>query len=115
MGHRFLIINSGVPDIVVGIIMESRDVTFFKREFPMKNRPSTSSHESIFLFETHEPVIHTDVETYEEIPKEDNNIITRKSKRRRVLKSFGKDYIIYLVDDTPTTIVKPYASLDSDL
>jgi len=29
MGYRFLIINSGVPDMVVGIIMESRDAIFF--------------------------------------------------------------------------------------
>ena len=81
----------------------------------MKNTPSTSSHESIFLPETHEPVIHADVETHEEIPEEDNDIVTRKSKRRRVAKSFSEDYIIYLVDDTPTTIAKAYSSLDADL
>jgi hypothetical protein len=60
------------------------------------------------LPETREPVIHADVETHEEIPEEDNNIVTRKSKRRRVTKFFGEDYIIYLVDDTPTTIAKAY-------
>ena len=27
--YRFLIINSGVPDVNVGTIMESRDATFF--------------------------------------------------------------------------------------
>ena len=81
----------------------------------MKNTPSTSSHESIFLPETHEPVIHADVETHEEIPEEDNDIVTQKSKRRRVAKSFGEDYIIYLVDDTPTTIAEAYSSLNADL
>jgi hypothetical protein len=29
MGYRFLIINSGVPDMVVGTIMEPRDAIFF--------------------------------------------------------------------------------------
>jgi hypothetical protein len=29
----------------------------------------------------HEPVIHADMETHEEIPKEDNNIVAWKSKR----------------------------------
>ena len=29
MGYRFLIINSGVPDMVVGTIMESSDATLF--------------------------------------------------------------------------------------
>jgi hypothetical protein len=55
------------------------------------------------------------VETHEKIPEEDNNIVARKSKRRRVAKSFGEDYIIYLVDDTPTTIAEAYSSLDADL
>ena len=29
VGYRFLIINSRVPDMLVGTIMESRDATFF--------------------------------------------------------------------------------------
>ena len=29
VGYRFLIVKSGVPDMHVGIIMESRDATFF--------------------------------------------------------------------------------------
>jgi hypothetical protein len=115
VGYRFLIINSGVPNIAVGTIMESRDAIFFENEFSMKNTPSTSSHDSIFLPKTPKPVIHTDVEIHDEIPEEDNNIVTRKSKRRRVAKSFGGDYIIYLVDDTPTAIAEAYSSLDADL
>jgi hypothetical protein len=55
------------------------------------------------------------VETHDEIPKEDNNIVTQKSKRRMAAKSFGDDYIIYLVNDMPTTIVEAYSSLDADL
>ena len=56
-----------------------------------------------------------DVETHVENPKEDNNVVTQKSKRQRTAKSFGEDYIIYLVDDTPTTIAEAYSSLDADL
>ena len=33
VGYRFLIINSGVPDMLVGTIMESRDAIFFKVNF----------------------------------------------------------------------------------
>jgi hypothetical protein len=55
------------------------------------------------------------VETHEEIPEEGNNIVAQKSKRQRVAKSFGEDYIIYLVDDTPITIAEAYSSLDADL
>ena len=44
-------------------------------------------------------------------PEEDDNIVTRKSKRQRTAKSFGDDYIMYLVDDTPTTIKEVYSLL----
>ena len=48
-------------------------------------------------------------------PEEDNTIVTRKSKRKRTAKSFGDDYIVYLMDDTPTTIEEAYSSPDADL
>jgi hypothetical protein len=79
------------------------------------NTPSISSHDSVSILEFHEPIVHANVESHEEIPEEDNNIVTRKSKRQRVAKFFGEDFIIYLVDDSPTTIVEAYSSLDADL
>ena len=88
---------------------------FFENEFPMKNTPSTFSHESILLTELHERIEHADVDTHVENHEEDNNIVTQKSKRRRTIKFFGEDYIIYLVDDTPTTIAEAYSSLNADL
>ncbi|WVZ83522.1 hypothetical protein U9M48_030663 [Paspalum notatum var. saurae] len=47
-------------------------------------------------------------------PEEDNNEAPRKSKRQRVEKSFGNDFIVYLVDDTPMSISEAYASSDAD-
>ena len=47
--------------------------------------------------------------------EEDNNVVTRKSKRWRTAKSFGEDYIIYFMDDTLKTIEEAYSSLDADL
>ena len=82
----------------------------------MKNAPSTTSHEFIILHE-HEnfiPIEQTE-EPYMQNPKEDDTIVTRKSKRQRTVKSFGGDYIVYLVDDTPTTIEEAYFSPDADL
>jgi hypothetical protein len=40
--------------------------------------------------------------------------ISKKSKRQRTAKSFGDDFIVYLVDDTPKTIEEPYSSLDAN-
>ena len=52
---------------------------------------------------------------YMQNPEEDDTIITRKSKRQRTAKSFGDNYIVYLVDDTSTTIEDAYSSPDADL
>jgi hypothetical protein len=50
VGYKFLIINSSVPEMAVDIIMKSRDATFFKDEFPMKNStPSMFGHDSISI------------------------------------------------------------------
>jgi hypothetical protein len=45
---------------------------------------------------------------------QDDNISTQKSKRPRITKSFGDDYIVYLVDDTPSTIEVAYSSPDAE-
>jgi hypothetical protein len=81
----------------------------------MSGHDSISIPRSIPVLESTEPVIHTDVDTHKEIPEEDNNIVARKDKIHRVAKSFGEDFIIYLVDDTLTTIAEAYSSLDADL
>ena len=115
-GYRFLIIKSDVPDMYVDTIMESRDATFFENEFPMKNTPSDTSHETI-IFHEHElsiPIDHAE-DSHVHIPEEDDTMVTRKSKRQRVAKSFGNDFIVYLVEDTPTTISEAYSSPDADL
>lgn len=36
------------------------------------------------------------------------------SKTQRIEISFGRDFIVYVVDDTPTSIAEAYASLDAD-
>jgi hypothetical protein len=37
----------------------------------------------------------------------------RRSKRQRIEKSFGDDFIVYLVDDLPKILSEAYASLDA--
>jgi hypothetical protein len=46
--------------------------------------------------------------------REDNNEAPTRGKRQRTAKSFGNDFIVYLVDDTPTTILEALASPDVD-
>ncbi|WVZ54108.1 hypothetical protein U9M48_004964 [Paspalum notatum var. saurae] len=113
IAYRFLVVKSDVPDMYVDTIMESRDATFFENIFPMKDMHSTSRFSSEIT-----PELNARTEVFEpprEInPEEDNNEAPRKSKRQRVEKFFGNDFIVYLVDDTPTSISEAYASPDAD-
>jgi hypothetical protein len=43
-----------------------------------------------------------------------DNETSKKSKRQMIAKSFGDDFMVYLVDDTPRTIEEAYSSLDAD-
>ena len=48
---------------------------------------------------------------------EDNDKVDdapHRSKRQRVAKSFGDDFIVYLVDDVPKTLSEAYASPDAE-
>ncbi|KAK1603707.1 hypothetical protein QYE76_027380 [Lolium multiflorum] len=53
-------------------------------------------------------------QSHENITEKDDNEAPKRSKRRRIEKSFGDDFIVYLVDDTPTSIAEAYASPDAD-
>ena len=111
--NQFLVVKSDVPDVYVDTIMEFRDATFFENVFPMKDMHSTLKFSSKLI-----PKPVTPVESFKRPPvniqEEDDNAVLRKSKRPRVEKFFGDDFIMYLVDDTPTSIAEAYASTDAD-
>jgi hypothetical protein len=113
VGYRFLIVKSGVPDMHVGTIMESRDATFFENIFPMRDETSSSRQELIENYGSAEPIEHNE-HTLVENSEEDNNDAPRKSKRQRIVKSFGDDFIVYLINDTSRTIEEAYSSPDAD-
>jgi len=60
-----------------------------------------------------EPIEHNEP-TLVENSEEYNNEAPRKSKWQRTSKSFGDDFIVYFVDDTPRTIEETYSSPDAD-
>jgi hypothetical protein len=94
--------------------MESNDATFFEDIFPMKET-SSSSIQEMPSSSTQElfPEPTMAIEHFEN-PVEDDNEAPKRSKRQRTAKSFGHDFIVYLVDDTPTSISEAYASQDAD-
>ena len=56
-----------------------------------------------------EYIEHTHEHVYEE---DDSDVAPRRSKRQRIAKSFGDNFIVYLVDDVPKSISEAYASPD---
>jgi hypothetical protein len=107
--YRFLVIKSEFSNVHVNTLTESRDATFFKEIFPMKDRVATPSEASISYVP--QPILFSLPPVHSEQPIEDYSIdAPRRSKRQRTKKSFGDNFIVYLVDDTPKTLSEAYAS-----
>jgi hypothetical protein len=115
--YRFLVIKSDIPDVHIDTFLDSCDVTFFENIFPIKNSYGMSSLPANVLADTSlEPYRNFDHAEHipEPIHEEIDSEAPRRSKRPRIAKSFGDDFTIYLVDDTPKTIVEAFASPDID-
>jgi hypothetical protein len=115
--YRFLVIKSEIHDVHIDTFLESCDVTFFENIFHMKNSYGMSSLPTNMLADTSpEPSENFDhaEHTLEPIHEEIDSEAPRRSKRLRTANSFGDDFTIYLVNDTPKTIVEAFASPDAD-
>jgi hypothetical protein len=101
----------------VDTIIESHDATFFENIFPTKDMRSNAKFSSKIAPNVTIPIDHP-VESFEQpfsdVLEEDDNEVPVRNKRRRIAKSFGDDFIVYLVDDTPTSITEAYASPDAN-
>ena len=76
----------------------------------MRDEISSSRQEFIEDDSSAESIEHNE-HTLVENPEDDNNDAPRKSKRQRTVKSFGDDFIVCLMDDTPRTILKRHIHL----
>jgi hypothetical protein len=97
----------------VDTIFESRDATFFENIFPMKDMCSNAKFSTKIAPDNTIP-IESPIESFNQTLEKDDNEVPVKNKRQRIAKSFGDDFIVYLVDDTPTSIIEAYASPDAD-
>jgi hypothetical protein len=114
IGYIFLVVKSEVHAMHVDTIMESCNAIFLRICFLLNicithtarisNKIIHKSSISNKYFE------HTHEDVYEKV---DNEAPTM-SKRQRVAKSFGDDFIVYLVDGTLTFIAEAYASPNAD-
>jgi hypothetical protein len=109
--YKFLIIKSEIPDVHANTMIESRDATFFKNIFPVKDSVASSSQPT--YISASEPSNNSEpTNDIEQVTEQDIDA-PRRSKRQRIETFFGDDFIIYLVDDLPKTLSKAFASLDA--
>ena len=91
--YHFLVHKSDIPDIHVNTIIESRDASFFENIFPSKKACDGSS-----LKRTHDTGT-SDID-HDSINDESEEAL-RRSKRARTSKSFGPDFLTYLLENEP--------------
>ncbi|RVW87884.1 Retrovirus-related Pol polyprotein from transposon TNT 1-94 [Vitis vinifera] len=86
--YRFLVYESNIPDIHKNTIMESRNASFFEDVFPCKSKEESSSSKR--MLESQDQNEEVEVEP-------------RRSKRVRTEKSFGPDFLTFMLEGEPQT------------
>ena len=99
--YRFIVHKSDIPDMNVGMTMESRNAVFFENIFPAKDRKDGVSHKR-----NYEPTTG---------PSQVEDEGPRRSKRARVEKSFGPDFQTCMLENEPATVKEALSGPDSPL
>ena len=105
--YRFLVHKSNIPDIHVNIIIESRNASFFENIFSSKNACDGSS-----LKRTHDTAT-SDID-HESVNDESEEAL-RRSKRARTSKSFGLDFLTYLLENEPQSFNEAMSTLKAPM
>ena len=96
--YRFLIHKSSIFDMHVNTIIESRNASFFENVFPYKCTQESNSSKR-----THDTTICSS-----QGQQDDDEPI--HSKRTRTSKSFGPDFLTYLLEDEPQSFKEAMSS-----
>ena len=90
--YRFLVYESNIPDIYKNKTMESRNASFFEDVFPckFKEEPCSSKRKET-------------INENSQDQNEDSEVEPRRSKRARIEKSFGLDFLTYMLEEEPQT------------
>ncbi|KAK4404403.1 Retrovirus-related Pol polyprotein from transposon TNT 1-94 [Sesamum angolense] len=104
--------------IEVNTIVEFRDAIFLEDVFPMKTRiPSSVSLDdsliSTSIPEHVEKMTNVGVNPNSTSLTHEESDIRRRSKRARVVKNFGSDFVTYNIEDDPVTFKDAMASLEA--
>ena len=101
--YRFLVYESNIPDIHQNTIMKSRNALFFEDVFPYGSKEKPSSSKRV-LETIHESSQDEDT---------DGEVEPWRSKRARTEKSFGPDFLTYMLEGEPQTYKEAVNSTES--
>ena len=97
--YRFLVYKSNVEDISKNTIIESAEADFFENIFPYKDKEKQISNPRKRVFD--DQLSLDQRENNSEVQQENDE--PRRSKRAKVSKDFGPDYMTYIVNEEPQT------------
>ncbi|KAL2232101.1 UNVERIFIED_CONTAM: Retrovirus-related Pol polyprotein from transposon TNT 1-94 [Sesamum indicum] len=115
---RFLVIKSEIPGIEVNTIVEFRDAVFLEDVFPLKTGiPSNVSLDdsltSTSIPEHVEKMSNVGVGPSSSNQTHEESDEPRRSKRARIVKDFGSDFVTYNIEDDPITFKDAMASSEA--
>nr|GEU47351.1 putative ubiquitin carrier protein [Tanacetum cinerariifolium] len=102
--YRFIVHESKNMDIQKNTVMESRNASFFEHIFPCLSKETRSS--SRLDDEVVKDKIHrddNDLQDERQDQIEEEEVELRRSKRARNEKSFGPDFVSFMVENEPTS------------
>lgn len=100
--YRFLVYRSNVKDISKNTIIESVEADFFENIFPYKDKEKQISNPRKRVFDDQLYLDQRDNNS--EVQQENDEPI--RSKRAKVSKDFVPDYMTYIVNEEPTTLLE---------
>ena len=106
--YRFFVHKSEIANIHVNIIHESAEVEFFEENFPYKDRSYVLSKR------VHDDSTRNDDENHTSTSRvQSQDLEPRKSKRAKVAKDFGPDFLTFITEDEPQTYKAAFESSEA--
>ncbi|KAH9736282.1 hypothetical protein KPL71_018042 [Citrus sinensis] len=108
--YRFLVHESKISDVHKNTIIESRNASFFEHVFLCNSRV-----ESRELEQFHETTLENEENDQAPEEEEEQEIEARRSKRARIEKSFGPDFLTYLLENESQSFKEAVTSAEGTL
>lgn len=108
--YRFLVFKSDVSDIQVNTIIEYVDAEFFENIFPYKARISSDKKSER---DSSQDITSTSSSAHIKSIDQEEDVEPRRSKRQKIAKDFGPEFLTYMVEYEPQTYIEAMSSLDA--